>query len=98
MNKTKFHLLNVAGEMGCPKCGFIEDVELLCPENISQITDAPAFTICWQCHYVGQIAVGAVRRTTTRALDEGDSSAPEGDTSPEVLSAGEAGSTPALHQ
>lgn len=32
-----------------------------------------------------------------RAVDEGDSSAPEGDTSPEVLSAGEAGSTSALH-
>jgi len=37
------------------------------------------------------------RHLTQRAVDEGDSSAPEGDASPEVLPAGEAGSTPALH-
>ena len=35
---------------------------------------------------------------TPLALDEGDSSAPEGDMSPEVLSAGQALSTPALRQ
>ena len=38
------------------------------------------------------------RGLTSLALDEGDSSAPEGDTSPEVLSAGQVGSTPALRQ
>lgn len=37
-------------------------------------------------------------RLTPLALDKGDSAAPEGDTSPEVLSAGQAGSTPALCQ
>ena len=35
---------------------------------------------------------------TPLALDKGDSAAPEGDTSPEVLSAGQAGFTPALCQ
>ena len=38
------------------------------------------------------------RHLTQVALDEGDSPAFEGDTSPEVLSAGQAGSTPALRQ
>jgi len=39
-----------------------------------------------------------IRHLTPLALDKGDSAAPEGDTSPEVLSAGQAGSTPALCQ
>ena len=46
-----------------------------------------------QNHYAG-----AARHLTPLALDKGDSAAPEGDTSPEVLSAGQAGSTPALCQ
>lgn len=64
MNKTKYHLLNVGEEMGCPNCGFIQEIELLCPEELSKAPESVAFIICWHCHYVGQIAVGAVRRTT----------------------------------
>ena len=88
MKDTKYEIIKWA-DVGCPNCGFNRKIELLCPEDVSQMGVMPAFSICWQCHYVGQIAVGQVSRRTQHALDGGTGCAPEAESTPEDLSAGE---------
>jgi len=59
----------------------------------------PCGAVYMQKGYKGKVSFAFKGRgLTPLALDKGDSSAPECDTSPEVLSAGQAGSTPALCQ
>jgi len=76
MKDTKYHLIEWA-DVGCPNCGFNRKVELLCPVDINKIGESVAFSICWQCHYVGQIAVGQVSRRTKRAPDLGQAAVVE---------------------
>ena len=42
----------------CPMCR--GDARILCPADTANVSRYPAFALCSECNYVGQIAVGPV--------------------------------------
>lgn len=46
----------------CPNCN--KTVKLLCLNDASEMHNSPAFYICFDCNFVGEIGVGRVEQAS----------------------------------
>lgn len=53
--------IDVSDTNTCPECES-NNVSLLCPKGDHSIWIYPAFYICWDCHNIGQVSIGKVKK------------------------------------